>query len=1563
MISYRLPSFIALLLFASCGSGSIGLFSSASSGSSASNAVSQVSGFDLANVSGGASKVDPALIRFELTDGESDPAAVRLYYILEGEGEPGTPIIPVGLSRPDMVLGTATNGRQHELEWKFTDEGIFQDGSLTTGVTVWVEIGNATSPGTSNSLLVALGNDAPSVVSASGPAAGEASGNVDIAIELSDTGGDRLDIVVEFDDLGDSAGFQLARPAGTPQASPTPTFAFRNALVGEEGLSVVFVWDSLFDLPGKEVDIVFRVKVSDAVEPGVGAITDPFRIDNNQAPVAFLNNDQLLFNRDRRRGLPVAVELFDEEGDDVRFLLQWRRTNTEFPELPQSVAALEALMEDPDARRQSQICGEAPPTVCGFVGPLSGSGGDDMAIHLPELAHRSAQALAGGLEGRTIELLRPRRDYEVLSGSAASEAIDAVIEAGGESALLLHQTGSDAIVSRVELRSGASLTEVARVTGQALAFTVSPDASMLLVLTESQNFGSGSVTWAVSRIRASDGQVFESIGRSGDDASPIGLAAIASRRVFVTVDDELLELRMRVGAEPTLVLGGLSNPQEIALDPIHSEYLFLIEAGGTEAEGSVLEVDLRRQAARRMAITAEGELGPNPLPNPSKLAVRSEQGRIYVTCRTSLGDEVRSFHPRASGGAAVSLETSVEGVVESVAVGDDGTTLLITSGAGRGDQRDLVIAGGVRGRADVAIDLETPAYDPTTALVQLATPMVPTPRIGDPWRIDLPLRQAGIEEGANRRIFIWDSSEVVTSGNIILKLQAWDTDVSEPTTGQAPKEVLRGFGSEAQILLLGSKSSMDSALFVLSADLDSDGDEDLLLPCWSGNRLQWVEQLEGGKLAQAQDLLPGISPQPEAPRSVAAGDLDLDGDIDLVLANQFSDDIWIIYQDDLGQFDIDLDTDRLSDGSACRTTWVQLVDLDQNGLLDIVGACFGSARLLVYLQLVEGSFTALDDSDLLLAQVDGPNLTELLVADVNGDGLLDLMSADDRQLPGGGGVFLWLRNPGAQVDFLPAEQLSDGDNTLSSHSLSLSDYDSDGYRDLFVSCHKADTIAIFAGQDDGFASVPTIISTTHLARDPEVIRTGDLDRDGRLDFMFASTFDASHTPFLQDNSGQFQVNPSGSIETPGSDNTRCLDLRDFNGDGSLDLIATGEQDDQVFVREQIGRGRFKETALALGDPSRTINPRSADVGDYDNDGDLDIVTGNKATGDLTIFEQVGPGRFELAAGGVLTSSTFVTPEAVRFGDLDSDGDLDIVSCDGDVNGAGDLIGIFFQNEDHTFEHDPTQDILGGGAEGTATETLRPEELKLGDINGDGRLDIVTTNLDGNDITIFYQKTGAVPFSAAPDVRIESVVIGSDVEAVMRPVGLGLADVDKDGRMDVVATMKNAAATTRPKIVVFFQEEGGFGTGSDLSLGGNSLLVDRPDALAIADLDGNGLLDIVTTTNEGNSLIVCLQDAPRDFRDVFAVSGFDYRPNYVDVGDLDGDGDMDLIGVGPDHALIAWQESRGQFRVDADPIAIVEDGFSSITSVLVDDIDGDGDLDILTASRLLDAAVILFGDHN
>jgi hypothetical protein len=348
-----------------------------------------------------------------------------------------------------------------------------------------------------------------------------------------------------------------------------------------------------------------------------------------------------------------------------------------------------------------------------------------------------------------------------------------------------------------------------------------------------------------------------------------------------------------------------------------------------------------------------------------------------------------------------------------------------------------------------------------------------------------------------------------------------------------------------------------------------------------------------------------------------------------------------------------------------------------------------------------------------------------------------------------------------------------------------------------------------------------------------------------------------------------------------------------------------------------GLGTFVASGQSIGIAAENDRNLGLEVGDLDGDGDLDIFMASANYRGSKIF---------LNDGGTFTNSGqslgLHFARDVSLGDLDGDGDLDAVMA----NDSGQANIVWQNNGSGIFSEFQTF-----GSQGS-------REVRLGDLDGDGDLDAFVANVDGGDRA--YLNDGSGSFSATGSA------LGSDPST-----GVDLADVDSDGDLDAFVVSGGSSPTGVDR--VWLNNGSGAFTDSGQSLGPG------PGAgVRLADLDGDGDLDAYVTEFDEPNLVYFNNGSG-----VFTDSGQSITdplltyPRSLDVklGDLDADGDLDAFVANSLRGgnRVYLNDGAGVFSnsgqilgTDAGTVGIAA---GNTYAVALGDMDGDGDLDAVTAN--------------
>ena len=322
---------------------------------------------------------------------------------------------------------------------------------------------------------------------------------------------------------------------------------------------------------------------------------------------------------------------------------------------------------------------------------------------------------------------------------------------------------------------------------------------------------------------------------------------------------------------------------------------------------------------------------------------------------------------------------------------------------------------------------------------------------------------------------------------------------------------------------------------------------------------------------------------------------------------------------------------------------------------------------------------------------------------------------------------------------------------------------------------------------------------------------------------------------------------------------------DLDGDGDVDLItdSNGPGNDPTTVFWNDGAGNFSMGPQLLAG----WGFGEVDLADFDADGDLDVIRASYFSNGVYFFENNGDSTFQSGiyysgGGGCL---------GVVFTDIDGDKDPDFVALDkfgGQIRPYRNINGLGFTSVG----------LFSCGAD--------PYTIEAADMDGDGDKDVVVGNENSSTVTIAYNDgTGAFPTTA-------TIPVGE------RPTGVALADLTGDGAVDIVSADWGPLSPINNTIsIVLADGDGGFNPAFTQTVQG------RPGSVAIADVDGDALLDIVVSC-EADSTFAVLKGHGDGTFDPFSAFPAGVSPGGLALEDLDADGDPDIASVGGNNMVVA-----------------------------------------------------------
>ncbi|KPA12999.1 hypothetical protein MHK_006794, partial [Candidatus Magnetomorum sp. HK-1] len=554
-----------------------------------------------------------------------------------------------------------------------------------------------------------------------------------------------------------------------------------------------------------------------------------------------------------------------------------------------------------------------------------------------------------------------------------------------------------------------------------------------------------------------------------------------------------------------------------------------------------------------------------------------------------------------------------------------------------------------------------------------------------------------------------------------------------------------------------SGSDMNSYTYtteaLIFADMDADGDLDLIE---ANDGQQNLLYLNDGTLTPFDGVIPiNITNDAEFSFDIDVGDIDQDGDLDIVVANESSYNKLYLNNGTADPFNGISGTNITSDIN--NTGSIKLRDMNGDSYLDVVCGNKDQINRIYLNNTTADPFNGVSGSDII---PESTNTRDIDIADIDGDGDLDIIEGNALQ-PN----YLYLNN-GTSQPFDSITRTAITNDAHDTRAVVIKDVNSDGSFDLIAGNRNLGTdgdfnrIYLNSVSANPFDGVTGVAITDTVSTFIDLI-VADMNGDTHID-VIASNYNMPNVLYIHNGTADPFNGVTGTYITSDVYNARRIDIADMDNDGDIDLVVGNkDQANRLYLNNGTADPFNGITGVNITDDAH--DTRVIAIADLDGDGDNDLVVGNYNYFNKLYFNNGTSTPFVNIYGVSLTHDWHNT-RALLLEDIEGDGDIDIL-----VGNLGQLNKLYINNGTDDPFHGETSLNISLDADNTAA-------LAVGDVDNDGDIDVIVGNY--NQINKLYLNNGIYD----PFYGVSGQTIGN---AGYKTVSLKLVDIDGDGDLDLI----------------------------------------------------------------------------------------------------------------------------------------------------------------------------------
>ncbi|MFS4457383.1 FG-GAP-like repeat-containing protein [Maribacter sp. 2304DJ31-5] len=679
------------------------------------------------------------------------------------------------------------------------------------------------------------------------------------------------------------------------------------------------------------------------------------------------------------------------------------------------------------------------------------------------------------------------------------------------------------------------------------------------------------------------------------------------------------------------------------------------------------------------------------------------------------------------------------------------------------------------------------------------------------------------------------------------------------------------FGSQKII-----SESINGVSSVAVGDIDNDGDIDVVSASYDDNKVSWHDNDGTGNFTD-ENVITNIA---QGARNIHLADVDDDGDIDVIVASENDNSVNWHENDGTGEF---TSTHLVSD-TVNRAYSVYASDIDLDGDLDIISAAFESG-IVSWFENSNGLGTFSQEH---LVGNYNSGVTFVAAEDLNGDGFPDIVVGMPR-------FVFWLKNKMnisgerhfPDLDYLKKEA---GTTNINTNAIFIIDIDGDNDLDVVSVCDRGSYWYNNADGQGSFVCVENVgincDKRNRIDGKADTVFPIDLDSDGDIDIIrgisgtSSGSFAKIYTHFNQDGNGNFGNRLFVNSEV---EQIPEMIVEDLDNDGFKDIITISQNRVSIFIGED-GNGNFRPSRMIL---TSAIYPESLKLEDMDGDGDQDIVyisnyySPTDTEGKISWIPNTdGMGNF---GQEVVIATNRSHQNSIDVADVDLDGDLDI------------LMANITSTELLWYEN-----LSGNGQswieKPIATNTNIKGSVFAADFDSDGDSDILVCSYGITNHLTWYEN-----LDGFGNYGLENIIT-ENKGSTKKP---SIADIDNDGDLDIVSSID--------KNIFWFENidgQGSFNTQHQV----NSTLLQGGFIIESFDVDNDGDLDLVSSGARSLEEFPWFEntDGLGNYRNsqIIEIDPFTHGHTEILTNDIDADGNVDIICASNSRQNITWYKNLG-----------------------------------------------------